>query len=271
MAKLADNILKILSAAGVKLEEKQTVAIKAIGGEEDVAAELQTIFDHASNEVTGEMSKMATKAGTIDKFDESLNGWADILGDDVKEIVKQKGAQKLDLIKGKILAKIEEAKKAASSGDGDVSKLRGEITALELKYQQAEATRLTEIEGIKATSANELFNYQLLSKVQGRKDIADAYARPDALEGLVLPSILKYAESQGLKINRDFSVVKKDTETPYIKNSQAVTIDGLMQDALDHNKFRKNAPAEPPKSTVEIDNNSKASKASFLRPQPINE
>jgi hypothetical protein len=269
MAKLADNINSLLAAAGVKLTDEQKAVLAELP-QEEVSATVQTFFDTAANLTTSGFANLSTKAGNLDKFDDGLAGWADVLGDDVKTIAKEKGLQKLDKIKAQIVAKIEAAKTAAAGGSGDLEKLRTEITALQTKLQAAEADSATALEKQKGEYEDRIHNSTLLTKIQGRKDIIEQYANQDALSMLVLPKVLKYIEGKGLKVNPgSLDVVNKETGTPHLKGAKAVTLDELFDEALSENKFRQNAGPTPGKTTIETGGGEppKVTKTSLLRPE----
>ena len=274
MAKLTDNILRFIAAAGVKLTDQETTALSALS-QEEVSAEIQTVFDRVANDTTSEFSRLAARSANLDRFDQGLEDWADILGDDIKPIAKEKGVQKLDKIKAQISAKIKEAKEAAKNGDNaDVAKLREQITSLELRAQTLEAEKETAVAAAKAESDAELFNYQMLSKIQGRKDIVPHFNNESALSKLVLPDVMEYITGKGLKFSgKKLDVVKADNNTPYLKNAKAVTADELIEEALTEKKYRQIAGETPPRSGVEVveDNSgqsTKVSRVAALRPEP---
>lgn len=270
MAKLADNINALLAAAGVKLTDEQKAVLAELP-QEEVSASVQTFFDTAANLTTSGFANLSNKAGNLDKFDDALAGWADVLGDDVKTIAKEKGLQKLDKIKAQIATKIKAAETAAAGGSGDLEKLRGEITALQTKLQAAEADHTAALEKQKGEYEDRIFKSTLMQKLQGRKDILEAYSTPDALSMFVLPKLLQHIEGKGLKINPDkLDVVNKETGVAHMKGAKAVTLDEVFEDALSENKFRQNAGPTPPKSEFERDGNDppKVTKASLLRPEP---
>jgi len=273
MAKLADNITNILAAAGVKLTEAQT-AILAELPQDEVSATVQALFDTVANQATSEFANLAKKAGNLDKFDENLAGWADILGDDVKTFAKEKGPQKLEKIKAQIAKKLEEARTAAAGGGGDLDKLRNEITTLTTKLQTAEAEKEAEVEKVKGYYESREFNSTLLTKLQGRTDIVDAYKNPDALKLLVLPKVLEYMKGKGLEIKPDtLDIVKADTKTPYQKDAKPVSLDDMFGEALSENKFRQNAGPNPGSTTVETEggDSPKVTRTSVLRPATVQE
>lgn len=268
MAKLADNITNILAAAGVKLTDEQKAVLAELP-QDEVSATVQTLFDTAANQATSEFANLAKKAGNLDKFDENLAGWADILGDDVKTFAKEKGLQKLEKIKGQIAKKIEEAKTAAAGGGGDLDKLRNEITALTTKLQIAEADKETEVGKVRSEYETKIFNTDLLTKLQGRTDIVEAYKNPDALKMYVLPKVLDYFKGKGLEIKPDtLDIVDATTKVPHQKNAKPVTLDEMFAEALSENKFRQNAGPTPPNSRVESEGGSapKVTRASLLSP-----
>lgn len=268
MAKLADNLTSLLAAAGVKLTDEQKAVLAELS-QDEVSAPVQSFFDTVANQATSEFANLAKKAGNLDKFDDGLASWADILGDDIKTIAKEKGPQKLEKIKAQIAAKIEAAKTAAAGGSGDLDKLRTEITALQTKLQTAEVETQAALDKQKGEYEGKIFNSSMLTKLQSRKDIVEAYANQDALSMLVLPKVLAHIEGKGLKVNPDkLDVVRTDTGTPYMKGAKAVTLDELFDEALSENKFRQNAGPNPPKTTVELDGNQapKVTKTSLLRP-----
>jgi hypothetical protein len=270
MAKLADNITKILAAAGVQLTAEQTAVLAELP-QDEVSPTVQTLFDTAANQATSELAKIAAKASNLDKFDTGIESWADLLGDDIKTIAKEKGPQKLEKIKAQIAKKIEEAKTAAATGQNpDLEKLKGEIVALQQKAQTVEAEKTAEVEKVKSEYEGKIFNSSMLNKLQGRKDIIDAYSSEDALRMLVLPKIMQHIEAKGLKINPDkLDVVTKDTGVPYIKGAKVVTLDEMFEEALAENKFRQNAGPTPGKTTIETGGSEppKVTKTSLLRPE----
>lgn len=269
MAKLADNITKILAAAGVKLTDEQTAVLAELP-QEEVSSTMQTLFDTAANQATSELAKIAAKASNLDKFDEELAGLADILGDNVKTIAKEKGPQKLQKLKAEIAAKIQEAKDAAAAGGGpDLEKLKAEIVTLQQKAQSLEADKAAEVEKVKSEYEGKLFDFNVLAKLQSRKDILEAYSNEDALKMLVLPKIKQYIDGKGLKINPDkLDVVTKEHGTPYIKGAKVVTLDEMFEEALSENKFRQNAGPMPPRTEVETGGSEgpKVTRTSMLRP-----
>lgn len=271
MAKLADNINALLAAAGVKLTDEQKTALSELP-QEEVSASVQTFFDTAANLTTTGFANLSSKAGNLDKFDSELEKWADILGEDIKPIIKEKGPQKLEKIKALIAKKNEEAKAAAAGGQtGDVEKLRNEITALQQKQQALEEEKKAEVEKVKAEYEGKIFQSSLLQKLQGRKDILEAYSGSDALSMFVLPKVLQHLESKGLKINPDkLDVVNKDTGAAVMKGGKAVTLDDAFEEALSENKFRQNAGPTPPKTSVETGGNEapRVTRTSMLRPEP---
>lgn len=272
MAKLADNITNILAAVGVKLTEEQKAVLAELP-QDEVSATVQTLFDTATNQATSELAKIAQKAGNLDKFDESLAGWADILGDDIKTLAKEKGPQKLDKVKALLAKKIEEAQTAAAGGDGDLTKLRNEITTLTTKMQTLEAEKTTEVEKVRGEYESKIFLSTLLTKLQGRNDVVDAYKSPDALKLLVLPKVLEFIKGKGLEIKPDtLDVINAETKVPHQKGAKAVTIDEIFEEALSENKFRQNAGPNPPRGVVDVDSNGNAQKVtvkSFLKPDLI--
>lgn len=273
MAKLADNITTILAAAGVKLTDEQKAVLAELP-QDEVSATVQSLFDTAANQATTGFANLATKASNLDKFDEGLAGWADILGDDVKGIAKEKGLQKLDKIKAQIAAKIEAAKTAAAGGSGDLDKLRTEITTLTTKLQTMEAEKTAEVDKVKGEYESRIFNSNLLTKLQGRNDVVDAYKNPDALKLLVLPKVLDYIKGKGLEIKPDtLDIVNADTKTPYQKDAKPVTLDDIFGEALSENKFRQNAGPNPGSSTIETEDGQtpKVTRTSVLRPATVQE
>ena len=271
MAKLADNITKILAAAGVKLTDEQTAVLAELP-QDEVSPTIQTLFDTAANQATSELAKIAAKASNLDKFDEELAGLADILGDNVKTIAKEKGPQKLQKLKAEIAAKIQEAKTAAADGQNpDLEKLKAEIVALQQKAQALEAEKASEVEKVKSEYEGKIHNQSLLTRLQGRKDLVESFANQDALSMLVLPKVLQYIDGKGLKITPDkLDVVTKEHGTPYIKGAKVVTLDEMFDEALSENKFRQNAGPTPPKTSVETGGNEapRVTRTSMLRPEP---
>lgn len=271
MAKLADNITKILAAAGVKLTDEQTAVLAELP-QDEVSPTIQTLFDTAANQATSELAKIAAKASNLDKFDDGLAEWADLLGDDVKTIAKEKGTQKLQKIKAQIAAKIQEAKDAAAAGGSpDLEKLKAEIVTLQQKAQTLEADKTAAVEQVKSEYEGKLFDFNVLAKLQGRKDILEPYSNEDALKMLVLPKIKQYIDSKGLKINPDkLDVVTKEHGTPYIKGAKVVTLDEMFEEALSENKFRQNSGPQPPRSQFEAGGGEppKVTRTSVLRPEP---
>lgn len=271
MAKLADNITTLLAAAGVKLTDEQKTVLGELP-QDEVTPTVQTFFDTMANQATSELAKLSSKASNLDKFDTGLESWADLLGDDIKTIAKEKGPQKLEKIKAQIAKKIEEAKTAAAGGQtGDLEKLRNEIATLQQKQQSLEQEKTAEVEKVKAEYEGRIFQSTLLNKLQGRRDILEAYSTPDALSMFVLPKLLQHIEGKGLKITPDkLDVVNKETGVAHMKGAKAVTLDEVFEEALSENKFRQNAGPTPPKSEFERDGNDspKVTRTSFLRPEP---
>lgn len=273
MAKLADNINSLLAAAGVKLTDVQKAVLAELP-QEEVSAPIQSFFDTATNTASSEFANLAKKAGNLDKFDESFAGWADILGDDMKGLAKEKGPQKLEKIKAQIEKKIDEAKTAAAGGSGDLDKLRTEITTLTTKLQTMEAEKTAEVDKVKGEYESRIFNSNLLTKLQGRTDVVDAYKNPDALKLLVLPKVLDYIKGKGLEIKPDtLDIVNADTKTPYQKDAKPVTLDDIFGEALSENKFRQNAGPNPGSATVETEGGDipKVTRTSVLRPATVQE
>jgi hypothetical protein len=272
MAKLADNITNILAAAGVKLTDEQKAVLAELP-QDEVSATVQSLFDTATNQATSELAKIAQKAGNLDKFDESIAGWADILGDDVKTLAKEKGLQKLDKVKALLSKKIEEAKTAAAGGEGDLTKLRNEITTLTTKVQTLESEKIAEVEKVKGEYESKIFNSTLLTKLQGRNDVVEAFRSPDALKMLVLPKVLDFIKGKGLEIKPDtLDVINAETKVPHQKGAKPVTLDEMFEEALSENKFRQNSGPNPPRTTVEVDGNGNTPRVtakSFLKPDPI--
>jgi len=269
MAKLADNITNILAAAGVKLTDEQKAVLAELP-QDEVSATVQTLFDTAANQATSEFANLAKKAGNLDKFDENLAGWADILGDDIKGIAKEKGPQKLEKIKAQIAKKIEEAKTAVAGGGGDIDKLRSEITALTTKLQLAEAEKETEVGKVRDEYETRIFNTDLLTKLQGRTDIVEAYRNPDALKMYVLPKVLDYFKGKGLEIKPDtLDIVNATTKVPHQKDAKPVTLDEMFGEALSENKFRQNSGPNPGSTTIETQAGDapKVTRSSVLRPE----
>lgn len=269
MAKLADNITNILAAAGVKLTDEQKAVLAELP-QDEVSATVQTLFDTAANQATSEFANLVKKAGNLDKFDENLAGWADILGDDTKGIAKEKGPQKLEKIKALISKKIEEAKTAAAGGEGDLAKLRTEITTLTTKMQTLEAEKTSEVEKVRGEYESKIFNSSMLQRLQGRTDIIDAYKNQDALQMLVLPKVLDFIKGKGLEIKPDtLDIVNAQTKVPHQKGAKPVTLDEMFEEALSENKFRQNAGPTPPRTTVETDGSDspRVTKTSLLRPE----
>jgi hypothetical protein len=273
MAKLSDNIINILAAAGVKLTEEQT-AILAELPKEEVSATVQTFFDTVTNQASGELAKITQKAGNLDKFDEAIAGWADILGDDIKTAAKEKGLQKLDKIKTMIASTIEKAKTAAAKGDdADVVKLREKITDLEKQAAKIVEDKDQEISNVKSEYQNQIFSTKMLTKLQGRADIVDHHKNEDSLSMLVLPKVLSYVKGKGLEIRPEqLDVVSADTKTPYLKGGKNASLDDIIEEAITELKFRKNAGDPAPKGVVSVDNNGdttpKMTIQSALRPEP---
>ncbi len=272
MAKLADNIKTLLAAAGVKLTTEQETVLGELP-QDEVSATVQTLFDTAANQATSEISKLAAKAGNLDKFDAALLGWEDVLGEDIKTIASEKGLQKLDKVKAQIAKKIAEAKEAAGKGDNqDVEKLRTEITKLQQQAAKLQEDSAAEIEKVREEYEGKIHNGALLRKLQGRADILDSFKNEEALTRLVLPSLLEYAESKGLTIRPgQLDVVNKETQTPHLKGSKPVSVDDLFGEALDSKGWRQNADPQPSKAKVpgQGDDSGKPSKINLLRPSPV--
>lgn len=273
MAKLVDNITNILAAVGVKLTTEQSAVLAELP-QDEVSATVQTLFDTATNQATSELAKIAQKAGNLDKFDESLASWSDILGDDIKAIAKEKGIPKLEKIKTLIASNIEKAKAAAANGDNvDVVKLREKIVELEQQGAKLIADKETEINSVKSDSINQIFTYKMLTKLQGRKDILDSYKSEKALSKLVFPEIMDYLKEKGLEIRPEqLDVVKSDTQTPYLKGGKNATVDEIIEEAITEKGYRQNAGETPPNGIVSVDssgNTPKVTVKSFLKPDLI--
>lgn len=272
MAKLADNFKTMLAAVGVKLSAEQEALLESLP-QDEVSADLQSLFDTAANQATSEISKLTAKAGNLDKFDAALLGWEDVLGEDIKTIASEKGLQKLDKVKAQIAKKIAEAKEAAGKGDNqDVEKLRTEITKLQQQQAKLQEDSTAEIEKVKAGYESRIHRGDLLRKLQGRTDILDSYKSEDALSMLVLPTLTKVIEEMGLAIRPgQLDVVSKETQTPHLKNGKPVSVDDLFLEVLDSKRWRQNAPPKPPVTTVTTEggDQGKPSKLSLLRPNPV--
>lgn len=270
MAKLSENILRIIAAAGVKLTESQTAVLAELP-QDDVSPSVQSLFDDAANAATSEIAKISTKAANLDKFDDGLSGWSDLLGEDIKATAKEKGLQKLDKIKSMIASKIEEAKRAAANGDAaDVTALRSKIAELEQQAAKLVTEKDKAIGDVKAEYQTKMFNAKMITKLQSRKDILDAYNNEDALQMLILPKVMEYVNGKGLKIRTEqLDVVKADTETPYLKGAKPATLDDIIEEAISEKGYRQNSGVVPPTSTVSVEGDStiKSTRANALRPE----